>query len=258
MLVLLLYSYILIITVEQVLYSVQSHHSKHKLLMHLIENDQSLSSAVQSGKCVVVFTRTAGRAEAVARLLREGGYRASHIHSALPLPQKRRLLDSLRSEETNNIQFIVSPTDFLGRGVDVPTLSHVINYDVPIEPEQYLHSVGRCGRMKRPGTAITLVAREPAMVRLFDGRQKTQLDEKRLIDNIEAFLQRYDKTKETKRSFMPNFREIPSGFQEVHEDELSNREQSKNYEPIDKLPYYEQVLAEAKRKVATKRGIQIK
>ncbi len=101
----------------------------------------------------LIFTRTQRGAERLGKDLKKRGHRSSHIHGGLSQNQRQRAMDQFRS---GRIKLLVT-TDVLGRGIDVDGISHVINYDIPENAKDYLHRVGRSGRMDNAGKAITFV-----------------------------------------------------------------------------------------------------
>ncbi|MFM7049618.1 MAG: DEAD/DEAH box helicase [Polynucleobacter sp.] len=117
---------------------------KHRLLEHLL-SDPELDQAV-------VFASTQVESEKIADTLRANGYQASALHGAMPQAVRNRRLDSLRKGQTR----ILVATDVAARGIDVPRISHVINFGLPMKPEDYTHRIGRTGRAGRNGIAITL------------------------------------------------------------------------------------------------------
>ena len=90
--------------------------------------------------------------DVVAKSLKKYGYDAAPIHGDLEQSQRTRTLDAFRAGE---LRFLVA-SDVAARGLDVPAVSHVINYDVPGHPEDYVHRIGRTGRAGRSGKAITI------------------------------------------------------------------------------------------------------
>jgi superfamily II DNA/RNA helicase len=117
---------------------------KHKLLNHWL-SDPTLDQAV-------VFASTQIESENIAEALRADGHEASALHGAMPQAVRSRRLDSLRKGTTK----ILVATDVAARGIDVPTISHVINFGLPMKPEDYTHRIGRTGRAGRNGVAITI------------------------------------------------------------------------------------------------------
>ncbi len=119
---------------------------KRKLLRALIESEGE--------KCTnaIIFCNRKTDVDIVAKSLKKYGYDAAPIHGDLDQSQRTRTLDAFRNGE---LRFLVA-SDVAARGLDVPAVSHVINYDVPGHPEDYIHRIGRTGRAGRDGKAITL------------------------------------------------------------------------------------------------------
>ena len=105
---------------------------------------------------VIVFARTRHRADAACRKLKRAGYRAEAIHSDRSQNQRKRALDNFAAGTTD----ILVATDVLARGIDVDEVSYVVNYDVPVQAEDYVHRIGRTGRAGAEGFAVTFVAPE--------------------------------------------------------------------------------------------------
>ena len=105
---------------------------------------------------VIVFARTKNRTEDCAEALCDAGYRAESIHSDKSQGQRKRALDNFRRGRTS----ILVATDVLARGIDVPDVDHVINFDLPDMPEDYVHRIGRTGRAGEQGFAVSFVTRE--------------------------------------------------------------------------------------------------
>lgn len=131
-------------TVNQVAYPVATS-SKTALLLNLLEK--------KDFERVIVFTRTKRGAERLTHILSARELRANQIHSNRSQSQRQSALRDFRTGTTR----ILVATDIASRGIDVDAVSHVINYDVPQAPEDYVHRVGRTGRAGNTGQAITLV-----------------------------------------------------------------------------------------------------
>ncbi len=101
----------------------------------------------------LVFCRTKVDADAIATRLAERGYDALALHGDLGQAQREKVLDAFKKRQAR----ILVATDVAARGIDVHDLSHVINYDLPGDPEAYVHRVGRTGRAGKSGIAITFV-----------------------------------------------------------------------------------------------------
>ena len=102
---------------------------------------------------VIVFTRTKHRADACCRRLRRAGVSCAPIHGNRSQNQRERALTGFRSGEID----VLVATDLLARGIDVSDVRYVVNFDVPADPEDYIHRIGRTGRAEKTGWALTLV-----------------------------------------------------------------------------------------------------
>jgi ATP-dependent RNA helicase RhlE len=127
---------------QQVMYV--AHHEKGDVLQNLLQGPDV-------GKAIV-FTRTKRGADKVARQLSTSGIRAEAIHGNKSQNARTRTLDMFRSHRLS----VLVATDLAARGLDVDGLTHVINYELPVEPEAYVHRIGRTGRAGAAGTAYTL------------------------------------------------------------------------------------------------------
>ncbi|MFP4642257.1 MAG: DEAD/DEAH box helicase [Dehalococcoidia bacterium] len=130
--------------VSHALYPVQQH-LKTTLLKEILNRSKTDS--------VLVFTRTKRRAEQVARQLVRSGYRVSSLQGDLSQNQRRAALKGFRN---GSIKILVA-TDIAARGIDVLSISHVINYDMPESTDAYIHRVGRTGRVDKTGEALTFI-----------------------------------------------------------------------------------------------------
>ena len=106
--------------------------------------DKNLSS-------VIVFTRTKRRANLVAESLVKAGIAAEAIHGNKSQGQRQRALQSFRRGSAR----VLVATDIAARGIDVPGVSHVINFELPNEPESYVHRIGRTARAGAEGIAVS-------------------------------------------------------------------------------------------------------
>jgi len=109
---------------------------------------------VQAPKLAIVFGRTKRRVEELARGLEARGYHASGLHGDLTQQMRSRVLAQFKSHEIN----ILVATDVAARGLDVKDVSHVYNFDIPQDPESYVHRIGRTGRAGAKGVSVTFVS----------------------------------------------------------------------------------------------------
>jgi ATP-dependent RNA helicase RhlE len=134
--------------VEQTAYSV-SLENKTALLLNLLERENGNESLAK----VLVFTRTRRGSERLSHILKARDHKVNRIHADRSQPQREAALRDFREGHTR----VLVATDIAARGLDVDAVSHVINYDVPDVPEDYVHRVGRTGRAGKQGKAITIV-----------------------------------------------------------------------------------------------------
>ena len=115
---------------------------------------------IEAPKAALVFCRTRTEVDQLTETMNGRGYRAEALHGGMDQDQRDRVMGRLRD---GTAELLVA-TDVAARGLDVDTLTHVVNYDVPSAPESYVHRIGRVGRAGREGVAITLA--EPREQRL--------------------------------------------------------------------------------------------
>ena len=143
------------IGITQAAYPV-AEHLKTALLRHLLRNEEMPS--------VLIFTRTKQGAKKLARQVATDGFKVAELHSNLTQPQRTRAMDGFRRGEYQ----VMVATNIAARGLDVDHITHVISFDVPHVPEDYVHRIGRTGRAKAEGDAFVLVspAEEKNLVRI--------------------------------------------------------------------------------------------
>ena len=129
-------------TVEQKLYFVQKSDKK-ALLIHLLEDPQMNS--------VLVFSRTKHGADRLAQILSRQGIRCDSIHGDKGQNARQRALDNFKNHRNR----VLIATDIAARGIDVDSLSYVVNYDLPADTESYVHRIGRTGRAGREGVSLS-------------------------------------------------------------------------------------------------------
>ncbi len=132
--------------IHQCLHNVDNLEHKYRLLDHLLTD-----AAV---KQVIVFTSTKHQADSLVDKLHECGHDVAALHGDMNQRQRTRTITELRQER---IRVLVA-TDVAARGIDVLTISHVINFDLPRNVEDYVHRIGRTGRAGAKGTALSFAA----------------------------------------------------------------------------------------------------
>ncbi len=134
-------------SIEQRLHWADSQHHKHAILEQLLTS-RDVGQAL-------IFTSTQRDADTLAWKLGEIGHSVAALHGGMPQGRRNRVLQDLRMRHLR----VLVATDVAARGIDVPTITHVINYGLPMKPEDYVHRIGRTGRAGRNGLAITLAER---------------------------------------------------------------------------------------------------
>jgi ATP-dependent RNA helicase RhlE len=133
-------------TVTQRLYATESH-DKTPLLLRLLGED---------GGQTLVFTRTKHRADRLARAVAAAGHRVTRLHADRTMSQRREALDGFRAGRYR----VLVATDIAARGIDVPEIAHVVNFDLPQTPEDYIHRIGRTARAEATGQATSFATPE--------------------------------------------------------------------------------------------------
>ena len=133
--------------IEQRLHWADDFEHKNALLDHIL-TERTMEQAV-------VFTSTQRDADWLADRLHEMGHSVASLHGGMPQGRRTRVLQGLRSKHLR----VLVATDVAARGLDVPTISHVINFGLPMKEEDYVHRIGRTGRAGRTGLAVTLAER---------------------------------------------------------------------------------------------------
>ena len=137
--------------IQQRVHFVDDLSHKNRMLDHLLR-DETMDQAV-------VFTATKRDADTIADRLNIAGFAAAALHGDMHQGARNRTLDALRRGQVR----VLVATDVAARGIDVPAITHVFNYDLPKFPEDYVHRIGRTGRAGRNGLAISLVNHSEGM-----------------------------------------------------------------------------------------------
>lgn len=131
-------------TVRQILYPVRPE-DKNRLLIEILDSGEVTSA--------LVFLRTKSRTERLAHLLRRKNYKVAELHGDRSQRQRIQALEGFRE---GRYKFLIA-TDVAARGLDIEGVSHVINFDIPLSPDDYIHRIGRTARAQAEGDAITFV-----------------------------------------------------------------------------------------------------
>ena len=157
-------------TVTHALYPVPSH-LKGGLLLALLKHTDTRS--------VLIFTRTKHRAEKLTRQIAAAGFNVTSLHSNRSQGQRQAALKGFK----NGAYQIMVATDIAARGLDVESISHVINFDMPDTADAYIHRIGRTGRAERTGDAFTLVTPDDGdVIRALERIMRKPLIRKTLSD----------------------------------------------------------------------------
>ncbi|MDV8000572.1 DEAD/DEAH box helicase [Rhodococcus sp. IEGM 1408] len=156
-------------------YVLVNHRDKLDALTRIFE--------VESFDAMILFVRTKSATEELAEKLRARGFSAAPINGDIPQNLRERTIEALKDGRTD----ILVATDVAARGLDVPRISHVVNYDIPHDTESYVHRIGRTGRAGRSGQALLFVTpRERRMLSQIERATRQPLTEIQLpsVDDV--------------------------------------------------------------------------
>ena len=143
-------------------------------------------------KSALVFCRTRVEVDEVTAMLNSRGHRAEAIHGGMSQPQRDRVMQAFRTGQTE----LLVATDVAARGLDIPSVSHVINFDLPSSAEVYVHRIGRTGRAGREGTAITILdPREERLLRSIEQVTKAKVTVAPVPSVADLLAKRLDRTR---------------------------------------------------------------
>lgn len=191
-------------TIRQVVYHVLKPVKK-QLLLHLLK-DPSMES-------VLVFTRTKRGADRLARILGKANIVSAAIHGDKSQNQREKALKGFKSGRNR----VLVATDIAARGIDIEDLAHVVNYDIPNEPETYVHRIGRTGRAGANGNSISLC----------------DVDEKPFIKDIEKLIGKKievvtDHPFPITQEAINDYREMQEGFAKQNEIQKQKRKEARS------------------------------
>ncbi len=151
--------------IEQQVYQTPAHLSKEEALLPILELECPTSA--------IIFVRTKDAAGKLTEVLQAAGHSVDEYHGNLTQVQREGLLRRFRSQQVK----LVVATDIAARGLDIDSITHVINLDLPDDQERYVHRIGRTGRAGRTGTAITIInPRERHKLRMIEKHIGQTLD----------------------------------------------------------------------------------
>ncbi|MBI4838419.1 MAG: DEAD/DEAH box helicase [Nitrospirae bacterium] len=154
--------------INQVFYEVR-HDNKITALTRLLD--------VEEPSLTLVFCHTKNEVDEVSGKLQQMGYSAGAIHGDFTQSHRDEMMYKFKKGDID----VLVATDVAARGLDIPDVSHVINYSIPQNPDSYIHRIGRTGRMGKPGIAITFVTpRELRQLRLIELSAKTKIKKAKL------------------------------------------------------------------------------
>ncbi|GAB3854979.1 DEAD/DEAH box helicase [Nocardioides maradonensis] len=155
-------------------YLIVSYPQKVDALTRILE--------VENFEAMMVFVRTKSETELLAEKLRARGYGAAPINGDIPQAVRERTVNQLKAGKLD----ILVATDVAARGIDVPRITHVVNYDIPTDTEAYVHRIGRTGRAGRSGDAISFITpRERYLLKHIERATRSTLEEMKL-PSVEA------------------------------------------------------------------------
>ena len=174
--------------IDQYLFMVQQDE-KQSLLELILSGRHKVPGELER---VLIFTRTKHGADRVVKKLSQSGIHANAIHGNKSQPQRQRALDEFRRAKVP----VLIATDVAARGIDIPGVSHVINYELPNVPEQYVHRIGRTARAGKDGIALAFCAEdERAYLKDIQRNTDAELERLPLPDNFRAVVEGVGPTK---------------------------------------------------------------
>jgi ATP-dependent RNA helicase DeaD len=188
-----------------------AHAQKLDVLTRVLE--------VENFDGMIVFVRTKQATEELAERLRARGYSASAINGDMVQAQRERTIDQLRKGKLD----ILVATDVAARGLDVERISHVVNHDLPMDTESYVHRIGRTGRAGRSGAAISFVTpRESRLLTAIEKATRSTLEQipvPRVEDVNASRVAKFTEaiTQALADEQMDVFRELVSAYEEAHD-----------------------------------------
>ncbi|EHA1124111.1 DEAD/DEAH box helicase [Vibrio navarrensis] len=190
-----------------------------------VEKDEAMSRLLETEEtdASIVFVRTRQDTERLADWLSARGFKAAALHGDIPQSLRERTVDHIKQ----GVIDILVATDVVARGLDVPRITHVFNYDIPFDVESYIHRIGRTGRAGRQGKAILLVrTNQIRMLRTIERVTKSSMEEIQLPLRDQVATARLSKlaaelAAETEHKALDKFAELVEKLEETLEIDSS-------------------------------------
>jgi len=228
-------------TVTHVLYPVPKH-LKTALLIEVLSQ--------LTRESVLIFTRTKHRANRIAEQLSRAGHATDVLHSNKSQTHRQKALAQFRSGE---VQVLVA-TDIAARGIDVASISHVINYDIPDCADTYIHRIGRTGRAERSGEALTFVTMEDGATLQEIERALGERIATRMVDSFN-YKQPAPKTDEFQRPPLPPRRPSAAADRPVRQDATSISQKKQQTKPSVPVAASSRRQGERPARASASRGV---
>lgn len=224
----------------------------------------------------LVFTMTKNDADNVTRMLDLRGYEAAALHGDIMQNQREKVLERFRLKKTR----ILVATDVAARGIDIPGVTHVVNYSLPFDTATYVHRIGRTGRAGTTGTAVTFVRPEERRKlgyfsknveratknefkeeKIPTVQQVLEIKEKRLVAELKDKLGFSQETKSSEEQIVTNV-EVDTKFTDLASELIQNRDATQVLAQILSITYGEQLSPRHYGRISTKdfgpRGDQLR
>ena len=202
--------------ITQQAYHIPNFNSKVNLLLHLLKNEEELTK-------VLVFSGTKKLADRLfERVVDKYPEKVGVIHSNKAQKNRFNTVEKFASGETR----ILIATDIMARGLDIKEVSHVINFDTPAMPADYIHRIGRTGRADKPGTSITFVTEDEMEYQAdIEDLMGQALDLLEIPEDVELSkkLTEDEQPQIRMRNYMPQAKKVESSGEAFHEKKAKNK-----------------------------------
>jgi superfamily II DNA/RNA helicase len=215
---------------------------KQETLQVLRENkyDTLIDQFLSRKGSILVFVKTKRSADKMVKRLKEEGHSVDAIHGDLRQSKRDRVINSFRK----GLKRILIATDVAARGLDIPLIQHVINYDLPQVPEDYVHRIGRTARAGSHGSALTFLTPDDRSMwnsinKLIDPNFKSsQSYLKNYSRNKRGEKGRNNKKKKFREKKRFNFKDKRKSFGKIRQDRTGRKEEKKSFRSISKKKFF--------------------